>query len=148
MHTARRLIRNQKSTTLQLNHHWSSADHYSDVIMNMMASQITGVSSVCSTVCSGAGQKNIKAPRHWPLWGESTGHRWKRFHMMTSPCPLQKPRWLSFTKFQLWRDDCHGVPLSCGTVIYHMALGSMATLRNFSISDIKILAWCSGQLDG
>ena len=20
--------------------------------------------------------ENIKAPRHWPLWGESTGHRW------------------------------------------------------------------------
>ena len=21
-------------------------------------------------------KENIKAPRHWPLWGESTGHRW------------------------------------------------------------------------
>ena len=27
--------------------------HYSDVIMNAMASQITGISIVCSTVCSG-----------------------------------------------------------------------------------------------
>ena len=31
--------------------------HYSDVIMNSMASQITCVSIVCSTVCSGADQR-------------------------------------------------------------------------------------------
>ena len=33
-----------------------------------MASQITTVSIVCSTVCSGT-DKKIKASRHWPLWG-------------------------------------------------------------------------------
>ena len=42
----------------------SGNDHYSDVIMSMMASQITGVLIVYSTVCSGA-EENIKAPRHW-----------------------------------------------------------------------------------
>ena len=47
--------------------------HYSDVILRLMASQITGVSSVCSTVCSSAVQRKHQAPRHWPLWGESTG---------------------------------------------------------------------------
>ena len=41
-------------------------------------------------------KKNIKAPRHRPLWGEFTGDRWiprtkgqlrgKCFHLMTSPC--------------------------------------------------------------
>ena len=31
-----------------------SAEHYSDVIMSSMASQMTGVSILCSTVCSGA----------------------------------------------------------------------------------------------
>ena len=36
--------------------------HYSDVITSVMASQITGVSIVYSTVCSGA--ENIKALRH------------------------------------------------------------------------------------
>ena len=50
--------------------------HYTDVINSAMASQITGVPIVCSTVCSGADQENVKAPRHWPLWGESTGDRW------------------------------------------------------------------------
>ena len=49
--------------------------HYSDV-MSVMASQITGVSIACSSVCTGVDQGNIKAPRHWPLWGESTGDRW------------------------------------------------------------------------
>ena len=34
--------------------------HYSDVIMSAMASQITGVSIVCSTVCSGAHKKTSK----------------------------------------------------------------------------------------
>ena len=47
--------------------------HNSDVIMNVMASQTTGVSIVYSTVCSGVDKKHIKAPRHWPLWGEFTG---------------------------------------------------------------------------
>ena len=46
------------------------ASRYSDVIMRTMASQITSVSIVCSTVCSG------RAPRHWPWWGEFTGDRW------------------------------------------------------------------------
>ena len=37
-----------------------------------MASQITGVSVVCSTVCSSAdGKENINAVRHWPLWGDT-----------------------------------------------------------------------------
>ena len=45
--------------------------NFSDVIMREMASQITAVSIVCSTVCSGADIK-IEAPCHWPLWG----HRW------------------------------------------------------------------------
>ena len=52
--------------------------HYSDVIMDVMVSQITGISIVSSTVCPGADQrnhkKNIKAPRHWPLLGKTTGH--------------------------------------------------------------------------
>ena len=34
-----------------------------------MASQITSLMIVYSTVYSGAYKKNIKAPRHWPLWG-------------------------------------------------------------------------------
>ena len=75
--------------------------HYNDVMMSVMASQmsmslsqITNLTIVYLTVYLGADQRNIKAPRHWPLWGEFTGDRWipdtkgqwheKCFHLMTS----------------------------------------------------------------
>ena len=44
-----------------------------------MASQITRLTIVYSSVYLGADQKikeNIKIPRHWPLRGELTGDRW------------------------------------------------------------------------
>ena len=45
--------------------------HYSDITMSETASQIIGVSMVCSTVCSAQIKVNMKAPRHWPLQGNS-----------------------------------------------------------------------------
>ena len=50
--------------------------HYSDVIMGEIASQITSLAIVYSTVYSDADKKNIKAPRHWPLCGEFNRGRW------------------------------------------------------------------------
>ena len=47
------------------------ANHYSDVMMNISNHRRL---DVCSNVCSGADQRNIKAPCPWPLWGEN--HRW------------------------------------------------------------------------
>ena len=46
--------------------------------MEGMASQITSLMIVYPTVYSGADQRkqNIKALRHWPLWGEFTGDQW------------------------------------------------------------------------
>ena len=38
---------------------------YNDIMMSMMASQITSHTIVYSTVYSGAYEKNIKVPRHW-----------------------------------------------------------------------------------
>ena len=79
--------------------------HYDDVIMNTMASQITSLSIVCSTVCSGANQRKHQTPRHWPLWWEFTGDRWiprrkgllrgKYFHLMTSSWAIC---WLYWTR--------------------------------------------------
>ena len=43
--------------------------------MSAMGSQITGVSSVCSTDVQAQIKEDINAPRHLPLWGESTGDR-------------------------------------------------------------------------
>ena len=45
-------------------------EHYIDVIMTTMASQITSLTVVYSIVYS---EKNIKAPRHWPLCREFNG---------------------------------------------------------------------------
>ena len=47
--------------------------HYSDVIMGAMASQITSLTIVYSTVYS---CENIKAPRHWSLWPVNSPHKW------------------------------------------------------------------------
>ena len=74
------------------------SNHYFDVIISAMVSQIFSLMIVCSIVHSGTDQRNIKAPRHWPLCGEFivTGDRWiprtndqqrgKCFYLMTSSC--------------------------------------------------------------
>ena len=48
--------------------------HYGDVIMSAMASQITGISAVCSNVCSGADQRShqsslafVRGNHVWPV---------------------------------------------------------------------------------
>ena len=48
---------------------------YNDVTMSAMASEITSLTIVYSTVYSGAEKENIKALCHWLLWGEFTGHK-------------------------------------------------------------------------
>ena len=54
-------------------------------------------------------KENVKAPRHWPLWGESTGDRWipltkgqwhgKYFHSMTSSCSVDSKLSMLMIKF-------------------------------------------------
>ena len=69
--------------------------HCNGVIKGAIASQITSLTIVYSSVYSVADKKkNIKFPRHWPLCREFTGDRWipringqlrgKCFHLMTS----------------------------------------------------------------
>ena len=56
---------------------WSSSQqHYGDVIMTTIASQITSLTIVYPTFIRAQIKVNIKAPRHWPLCGEVTGDRW------------------------------------------------------------------------
>ena len=53
------------------------AHHYMDIIMDVIASQITSLTSAYSAVHSGVDKKkNIKAPRHRLLCGEFTGNQW------------------------------------------------------------------------
>ena len=82
--------------------------HYVDVIMGAIPSQITSLAIVYSFIQTQK-KTNIKAPRHWPLWGEFTGDRWiprtygqlrgKCFHLMTSSWYAQE-------------HGCHSYPCS------------------------------------
>ena len=77
--------------------------HYSGVIMGAMASQITGITIVYSTVYSGADQRKYQSSASLAfVCGEFTGDRWiprtngqwrgKCFHLMTSSYCKQMPR--------------------------------------------------------
>ena len=47
--------------------------HYCDVIMSTMASQITSLILFTQPFIQAQIKESIKAPRHWPLYGEFTG---------------------------------------------------------------------------
>ena len=51
---------------------WNKPGHYNDVIMGMMASQITSLTIFTQPFIQAQIKENIKAPHHWPLWGEFT----------------------------------------------------------------------------
>ena len=74
----------------------TSESHYSDVIMSAMASQITRLMVVYSTVYSGTDQRKhqsstslgfVRGIHRWPV---NSPHKWpvmrKCFHLMTSSC--------------------------------------------------------------
>ena len=44
--------------------------------MGAMTSQITSLMIVTQSFIQAQIKENIKAPRHWTLWGEFTGDRW------------------------------------------------------------------------
>ena len=50
--------------------------NYRDMIMSAVGSQITGVWLCVQPFVKTQIKENIQAPRHWPLWGESTSDRW------------------------------------------------------------------------
>ena len=71
--------------------HWNSkttlSSHYSDVIMSAMPSQITGVSIVCSTVCSGTDQRKVQSSasmvsmngiHRWPVDSPQKGQQTRK----------------------------------------------------------------------
>ena len=43
--------------------------------MSVMGSQIPGI-SIAQSCAQAQIKENIKVPRHWPLWGESTSDWW------------------------------------------------------------------------
>ena len=47
--------------------------HYSDIIVSVMAPQITSLQLFTQPFIQAKIKKDIKDPRHWPLCGEFTG---------------------------------------------------------------------------
>ena len=97
-----------------------------------MASQITGVSIVCSTIWSGADQrKHQSPPHHWPLWGESTGDQ---------RIPLTKGQWRG--KNTWWRHH------ACNVYYHHGILTKRQAefYRGYAQSLIFILCIGSGRI--
>ena len=104
-------------------------------------------------------KENIKAPRHWPLWGEFTGHRWiprtkdqyrgKCPHLMTSSCtpdgkyrddrtslasPFTLPGWQLITgKLTLFSSSRSTVFLQAPIVINTVGMASPATGKHHII---------------
>ena len=68
--------------------------NYNDVTMSILASQITGDSTACLSVCLDKHKKKHQSPRYWPFVSGIHGYRWipltkgqlhgNRFHLMTS----------------------------------------------------------------
>ena len=75
--------------------------HYSDVIMSVMASQITGISLFAQPYVQVQIKENIKALHHWPLWEASTS-AW----------------WIPLTKGQLCGNIFHLTMPSCLTYLH------------------------------
>ena len=48
--------------------------HYNNGIMSAMASQITSLTMFTQAFIQAQIKKKLKAPRHWPLWGEFTSN--------------------------------------------------------------------------
>ena len=109
--------------------YWPSfSTYYIDVIMNAMASQITGVSIVYSTICSGAVERRHQSsaslafvrgihrwPVNYPLKGPVTR---KCFHLMT----LSLYSGLSWVKMVYWS--------AYGNIIYFI-FGSVNDIRSY-----------------
>ena len=92
--------------------------HYSDVIMSTMASQITDVSIVCSTFCSGADQRKhessaslafVRGIHRWPVNSPHKGPVTRKMFkyddvimgnrcLAVVQCQLKKPAKLSSTE--------------------------------------------------
>ena len=76
--------------------------HYDDVIMSVVASQITSLTIVYPTVYSGADQRKHRSSASlafvWGIhrWPVNSPHKWpvtrKMFHLMTSSCYVYNPR--------------------------------------------------------
>ena len=104
---------------------WHLRLYYSDVIMDAMASQITSLAIVCSTVYSGIDQRKhqssaslafVRGIHRWPVNSPHKGRvTWKRFLMTSSYVEwiLLDP---TSVQSSLWLDPCYMRAMKNGNV--------------------------------
>ena len=112
--------------------------HYCDVIMDAIASQITSLTIVYSTVHSGADQRKHQSPaslafvRGIHLWPVNSPHKgpvmWKSSNLMTSSCSSNKQS--RSCRFEMSRHS--GTSLECPTTF------SWVWFILFNISDPQL----------
>ena len=115
--------------------------HYDDVIMSMMASQITSLTIVYSTVYSGADQSKHQSSASLAfVWGIHRGLvRGKCFHLMTSSCLiLKRSLLLRFgkvicSKFNCWYLFRKSIAYNV-CVLYVVLLYSLPVLHDYHFS--------------
>ena len=87
--------------------------------MSVIVSQITGILFVSHAFFQAQIKENIKAPRHWHLWGELTDERripskkgqkrGKFFHLMTSSWTMYIIPGMYFTNVNSRHSICHSI---------------------------------------
>ena len=137
-----------------------STKHYNGVIMSAMASQITGVSIVCFTVCSCAYQRKhkrsvllafVRGIHRWPVDSPHNGSLkrifisiWWRRHEYNEVCAL-----LALPKLSIWFPKlCILIYIKTMIQVYqiHFQYGIFITIRPAMIVVIA-LSMCINQID-
>ena len=85
--------------------------HYGDVVMGTVASQITSLTIVYSTVYSVQIKENNKALRHWPLCGDFTGAR--EFHAQMASNAENGSIWWRHQVYVNFNAFVHALKQSC-----------------------------------
>ena len=115
--------------------------HYSDVIMSAVASQITSLTIVYSTVYSGVDQRKHQSSASLALWGEFTGDRWipstedqkrgKYYHLMTS-------------SWNLFTSGCEAgnvLSLLLSAYQWHQFISNVRSTRFSALLNMNLAGW-------
>ena len=134
----------------------SICSHYDDVIMSAMASQITSLTIVYSTVYSGADQRKHQSSALLALCVEFTGDRWiprtkgqwrgKCFHLMTSSCCTKPSICGASVQYLLFVSNGDACSTPASSVSNHQPhdclLNRLFTRRSKKTSKLRVTGLC------
>ena len=105
--------------------------HDSDVIMSTMVSQITGISIVCPTVCSGENQRKHQSSAY--RWIPLAKDQWrgKCFHLMTAHCLTKEHRLYQCTKITQNNTTTHIHTRTMTMIIVISTINAMSVITTY-----------------